>query len=87
MSVSVRWSSKAEKDLKKLDPEVAKRTVEAINRFTEEGHGDVKRLKNTYPPEYRLRVGDWRVRFVREPETGELGITRIRHRSKAYDRF
>ena len=43
--------------------------------------GDVKRLTN-YSPEYRLRVGDWRVLFNVDRDT--VSIERISHRSDAY---
>ncbi len=32
-------------------------------RYLETGEGEVKRLQNIEPPEFRLRVGDYRVRF------------------------
>lgn len=43
--------------------------------------GDVKRLK-AFVPNYRLRVGDWRVLFEIEADT--IVIHEIKHRSEAY---
>lgn len=43
--------------------------------------GDVKRLTN-YTPEYRLRVGDYRV--LLEIEEDVLVIYRVKHRKDAY---
>jgi len=43
--------------------------------------GDVKRLTN-FTPEYRFRVGDYRVLFEVEKET--IVIYRIRHRREVY---
>jgi len=43
--------------------------------------GDVKQLTN-FTPEYRLRIGDYRVLFEIEEET--IIIYRIRHRREAY---
>ena len=48
--------------------------------FTEEG--DVKLLKDLDPKEYRLRVGDYRIRFYDFGET--LQILSVRHRRDAY---
>jgi len=45
--------------------------------------GDVKRLK-AFVPDYRLRVGDWRVLF--EVRKNMIVIHDIKHRSQAYDR-
>jgi len=46
--------------------------------------GDVVRLQGISPPEFRLRVGDWRVRF--RPETHEriVHVLRVLPRGKAY---
>ena len=43
--------------------------------------GDVKRLTN-FTPEYRLRVGNYRVLF--ELEEANVVIYRVRHRREAY---
>ena len=43
--------------------------------------GDVKHLTN-FTPEYRLRVGNYRILF--EIEEDKLIIYRIRHRKEAY---
>jgi hypothetical protein len=42
---------------------VRRRVVDAVDHFARTGEGDVVRLVNVKPSEYRLRVGDWRVRF------------------------
>jgi len=46
-------------------------------------YGDFKKLTN-FTPEYRLRVGDYRVLF--ETENDKVTIYRIRHRKKSIDR-
>jgi mRNA-degrading endonuclease RelE of RelBE toxin-antitoxin system len=38
--------------------------------------GDIKRLVGD-PPQWRLRVGDWRVRFDRDPEVRVVVIQRV----------
>ena len=43
--------------------------------------GDVKKLTN-FEPQYRLRVGDYRVLF--EIENNNLIVYRIKHRKSAY---
>ena len=46
------------------------------------GEGDVKRLQNMQPPELRLRVGDYRIRFH---DLGDsIEVTAIKHRREAY---
>jgi mRNA interferase RelE/StbE len=52
-----------------------------INRLADDLAGDVKRLTN-FSPEYRLRVGDWRVLFNVDGDM--VSIERVSHRSDAY---
>lgn len=59
----------------------------ALERLAATERGNVERLKGIDPPEYRLRVGDWRVRFCyKDVGTVELGISvvRVLHRREAY---
>jgi mRNA interferase RelE/StbE len=64
-----------------LDRGIARRVKQAVERFAETGDG-VKKLHGIDPPEYRLRVGDFRVRFELDGET--LRILRVRNRREAY---
>ena len=58
------------------------RRVMAFERFASTGAGNVKRLQDIDPPDYRLRVGDYRARF--ELEKGIMRILRVRNRREAY---
>jgi mRNA interferase RelE/StbE len=64
-----------------LDKGIASRIKQAAERFAATGAGDVKRLRGIDPPEYRLRVGDYRVRFRVDDEI--LRIRRVRNRREA----
>jgi mRNA-degrading endonuclease RelE of RelBE toxin-antitoxin system len=75
-------SSQAQADLKELDRAIAVRIAAAIQRFAATGAGTVKALRGIHPPEFRLRVGDWRVRFHDHGEW--IDILRIRNRRDAY---
>jgi mRNA interferase RelE/StbE len=77
---------RARKDLRRIDPPTRERILRAIARLAQgaELTGDVKRLQGSH--EYRLRVGDWRVRFERENQQLVITIVRILPRGRAYDR-
>jgi mRNA interferase RelE/StbE len=82
-----RWilAAHARRELRRLDPPVQRRVVEALDRLTgEAARGDVVRLAGS-DDEWRLRVGDWRVRFTRGPD-GQVQVLRILPRGRAYDR-
>ena len=68
------------KNIPKAD---GKRIVEKLKLLEENLQGDVKKLTN-HTPEYRMRVGDWRILF--EVEEEKIIIYRIRHRREAYNR-
>jgi mRNA interferase RelE/StbE len=72
---------KAIKDLKKLEPTTQTRILEKVELMQDNLQGDVKHLTN-FTPEYRLRVGDYRILFELEEEA--IVIYWIKHRSKAY---
>lgn len=78
---NITFKPRALKDGKRLPREQLIRIFAAIENLSEGLKGDVKRLTN-YSPEYRLRVGDYRVLFEIEDE--KIIIYRIRHRKEAY---
>lgn len=69
------------KDLAKLPSNIQTRILEKVELLQDDLHGDVKHLTD-FTPEYRLRVGDYRILF--EIEAAEIVIYRIKHLSRAY---
>ena len=72
---------RAVKELKKLPKKDAEHVVASIQLLEHGMTGDVKRLTN-FTPEYRLRVGNYRVLF--EIEEDKIIIYRIAHRKESY---
>jgi mRNA-degrading endonuclease RelE of RelBE toxin-antitoxin system len=61
------------------------RIFDALDKLvTNYPQGDVVRLQAISPPEYRLRVGDWRVRFRPEMHERIVYVLRVLPRGKAY---
>lgn len=58
----------------------------ALQKLAESDEGDIKRLTNVKPPEWRFRVGDVRVRFAYVREDDAIVVLRVLPRGKAYDR-
>jgi mRNA-degrading endonuclease RelE of RelBE toxin-antitoxin system len=81
MSKKIRWTEQAKSDLA-IDQSMALRILHALARLLAAGEGDVKRLQDIEPSEFRLRVDDYRVRF------SDLGdsilILTIKHRREVY---
>jgi mRNA interferase RelE/StbE len=77
----IEFKPHALKDLRAIDKGEAHRIIEKIKVMENDLAGDVKRLTN-FTPEYRLRVGNYRVLF--EVEGTKVVIYRVRHRRDAY---
>ena len=80
----VAWTERAIKDADRLDPKIRQRIIAAIDRYAADERGDVVRLEAVEPPEWRLRVGAWRIRFRRDMEAQVLSVLRVLPRDKAY---
>jgi mRNA-degrading endonuclease RelE of RelBE toxin-antitoxin system len=63
MRRKIAWTDQAKADLRTIDQTTALRILHVVARYLATGEGDVKRLQDVEPPELRLRVGDYRVRF------------------------
>lgn len=79
----VRWRNRAEDDLDALPRQVRQRVVTAIDRLAETGQGPVRKLQGQ-PAEWRLRVGDWRIRFVFDYPNRTIEVLRVLHRREVY---
>jgi mRNA interferase RelE/StbE len=78
--VKVAYTDAANRQLRKLDPPVAARIQRALAALGPEPWPNVRSYQGD---KLRLRVGDWRVIFVRDGD-GIL-VLRVGHRSRVYD--
>jgi mRNA interferase RelE/StbE len=78
----IEFKPKAIKDLQKIPVNDRERIINKIEAMQDDLQGDVKRLTN-FTPEYRLRVGDYRILFELAEQT--IIVYRVKHRSKAYE--
>ncbi len=60
------WTEAARADVRRLDKRTAMRVLSALHRFAESGEGNVKALQGR--DELRLRISDYRLFFVANPE-------------------
>jgi mRNA interferase RelE/StbE len=81
--VRPRIRPQAVRNFRRLLPKVAKRIIAKIEALRDNLAGDVKRLVH-FTPEYRLRVGDYRVLFA--IHANRIMVYRVLHRREAYDR-
>ncbi len=81
MTHQIEFKPRAIKDLRALPTITQRRMIRKIAALQNDLSGDVKKLTN-FTPEYRLRVGDYRVLF--EVEAEKIVVYRVLHRKDAY---
>jgi len=78
----ILYTSRAVKDLAKLNPATKDRIRESLERYAEAPFNYAKKMVDPALGGYRFRVGDYRVIFDIEGE--KLIILRIGHRREIY---
>ena len=73
----------AQRDMRRLEEVSRQRILQAIRRYTNEGLGDVVKLRGRQE-ELRLRVGEYRVRFRRDTANQTIVVLRVQPRREAY---
>ena len=69
--------------MRRLDRQVAGRITEALARLAQTGRGDILPLRGTRD-EWRLRVGDWRVRIQFDHDAHTIVVLHVLPRGRAY---
>jgi mRNA-degrading endonuclease RelE of RelBE toxin-antitoxin system len=82
MAKKIAWTDQAKADVRGINRETAIDLLHRLARFLATEEGDVKRLTDIDPPEFRLRLGDYRLRFYDHGDWIE--ILRVRNRKEAY---
>jgi mRNA interferase RelE/StbE len=84
MSYSVIIPKPVQKQLGKLPPEMHNRVLEKLTELEiEPRRSGVKKLKG-YDNEYRVRVGDYRLRYEIDDESSTVALLHCQHRKDVY---
>ena len=82
MAKKIDWTDQARAHLRSIDQVTALRILHIVARYLATGEGNVRRLQDVEPPEFRLRAGDYRVRFH---DLGDsILVLAVKHRREAY---
>jgi hypothetical protein len=65
MAKKIAWTAQAKADMRAIDQQTALRILHGLARFIATEEGDLKRLQDIDPPEFRLRAGDYRGALLR----------------------
>lgn len=86
----VKYTHRADRDLEKLPPEIARKVVSAIQNIKEDPYQFIKKIKGSNPthPVYSLRVRiDIRALLSIHDDVLIIHVLEIDHRSQAYRDF
>ena len=82
MAKRIDWTDSAKADVRAIDQKTALHILHGLARFAVQGVGDVKQLQGIEPTEFRLRVGEYRIRFSDSADS--IQILAVKHRREAY---
>ncbi len=82
MGELILWTDPAKAQLRQIDQVTAMRILHAVDHYRKTEGGDAIQMRDKKPPEFRLRVGDYRIIFERL--AGVLRITAVGHRRDIY---
>lgn len=82
---AVRFSTSAEKDLTKLDGQIARRIAARIALLAADPRPHGLRALTGYPGYLRIRVGDYRVVYTVEDDVLVVLVVALGHRRDIYD--
>ena len=81
--MNISFVRSAEKELLKLDKNLAKRILDKIQLLNNDPYGQNSQ-KLGGGKGYRIRIGDYRVVYTVDKTAKEIAIVRIRHRRDVY---
>jgi mRNA interferase RelE/StbE len=71
--------------MERLSRAQRERVFAALDRYVATGAADIRKLTGRQD-EWRLRVGDYRILFERDPAAPAIVVLAVRHRREAYRR-
>ena len=80
----VELTRTAQHDLRRLDPPVRARVSRALAALPQDPRGTSGLRRLSGRPETRLRVSDWRVLLMLDPEAPTIVVLRVLPRGRAY---
>ena len=83
-SYEIRWARAAERELRKLDPPLIPRIVDAVDALAVDPRPRGCRKLQGAESGFRIRVGDYRVIYQVNDGENRVTIAHVRHRDAAY---
>ena len=82
MAYQITWSPKSKNDLKKLEPQLAKRIIRKVTELNLAPYHFIEKMTDVNC--WRLRVGDYRVLLDIDEKKKDIQILKVGHRRNIY---
>ncbi len=82
MTYQITWSPKSKNDLKKLEPQLAKRIIRKVTELNLAPYHFIEKMTDVNC--WRMRVGDYRVLLDIDEKKKDIQILKVGHRKKIY---
>ena len=88
MGLTIEWTTRAIRDMRRLVPEDRERIIANVEQYAGDPESLARQVTRLTGSDFsRLRVGSHRVIFLGEHDEAELmGVLRVRYRREAYER-
>ena len=80
----IQWKSSAEKEIRRIDPKIISRLIDAIDNLATEPFPASFRKLQASESSYRIRVGDYRIVYQLDKKNHVVTIQHVRHRKDVY---
>lgn len=88
MTYTIRFSKAADRDLSKLPRDVLTRVIKVIEGIRKDPFHYIQKMRGEHdPPQYKFRVGEYRVVLLLDKSEHVLLIDAVGHRSTIYQRY
>ncbi len=85
MSYFIEWELNSADELEKLAFDVAERVLDKIEQIKENPEHFIEKMQGT--PEFKLRVGDYRVILLFDKGNKKIKIQMVGHRRNIYKKY
>ena len=82
MKYQIIWAESAARQMRKLEPPVARHIYSRVGELAENPYRNVRKLRGDKG--FRLRVGDYRVIFDIDGKRLRILVLKVGHRSRIY---
>jgi len=88
MTYDIHYTKAADRDLSNLPIEITRKIILAIHGIKEDPFSHIQKMRGrNKPPQYKFRVGEYRVILLKDTSHKVLLVDGVGHKSTIYNRY